>query len=232
MRALSTLLKRLAAGWCAMAIALLAMTAAAHAGEPLGFAEAPLAAASAQTDYRIGALDTLGITVFQVKDLTIDKIQVGASGQILLPLIGAVTAKGKTIAELSAEIAQRLSEHYIRSPQVTVVVVEAVSQKVSVEGAVNEAGVFELKGRTSLLEAVAKAKGAAKNANLHRVTIIRTVEGAPRAAVFDLAAIGAGRARNPEVVGNDIVIVDGSKAKSIWHGIIEALPALLIFTYL
>ena len=76
MRALRALLKPVAAGWCAMAMALLTMTAAAHAGEPRGFAEAPLAdAGGAQTDYRIGALDTLGITVFQVKDLTIDKIQ-------------------------------------------------------------------------------------------------------------------------------------------------------------
>ena len=188
--------------------------------------------ASADVDYRIGALDRLNITVFQIKDLTVEKMQVDAGGRILLPLIGSVMARGRTTTELSDEIATRLAGRYLQSPQVSVTVEEAVSQKVSVEGAVNEAGVFELKGRTSLLEAVARAKGAAKNANLHRVTIIRSVDGAPHAATFDLAAIGQGRARNPEVLGNDVVIVDGSKAKDLWHGIVEALPALYVFSFL
>jgi polysaccharide export outer membrane protein len=187
---------------------------------------------SADIDYRIGALDKLNITVFQIKDLTVEKMQVDAGGRILLPLIGSVMARGKTTTELSDEIASRLAGKYLQSPQVSVTVEEAVSQKVSVEGAVNEAGVFELKGRTSLLEAVARAKGAAKNANLHHVTIIRSVDGAPHAATFDLAAIGQGRARNPEVFGNDVVIVGGSKAKDLWHGIVEALPALYVFSFL
>ena len=182
--------------------------------------------------YRIGALDRLNITVFQIKELTVEKMQVDAGGQILLPLIGAVVARGKTTTELSNEIATRLAGKYLQSPQVSVTVDEAVGQKVSVEGAVNEAGVFELKGRTSLLEAVARAKGGAKNANLHRVTIIRNVDGTPRAATFDLAAIGMGKARNPEVLGDDVVIVADSKGKNFWHGMIEAIPALYVLTFL
>ena len=182
--------------------------------------------------YRIGALDRLNITVFQIKELTVEKMQVDAGGQILLPLIGAVVARGKTTTELSDEIAGRLAGKYLQSPQVSVTVDEAVGQKVSVEGAVNEAGVFELKGRTSLLEAVARAKGGSKNANLHRVTIIRSVDGMPRAATFDLAAIGLGKARNPEVLGDDVVIVADSKGKNFWHGMIEAIPALYVPTFL
>ena len=187
---------------------------------------------SAQLDYRIGPLDKLNITVFQVKDLTIEKMQVDASGQILLPLIGAVMAQGKTTSELSAEIASRLGAHYLQDPQVSVVVEEAVSQKVSVEGAVNQAGVFEMKGRTSLLEAVARAQGTSKDANPHKVTIVRKVDGQPRAATFDLVAISAGRARDPEIFGNDVVLVDSSRAKVLWRGIIAALPALVVFAYL
>ena len=194
------------------------------------FPQAP--ASASEIDYRIGALDKLNITVFQVKELTVDKLQVDATGQILLPLIGSVMAKGQTTTALSAEIARRLGEHYLQSPQVSVTVEEAVSQKVSVEGAVTEAGVFELKGRTSLLEAVARAKGCAKGANRHKVTIIRTIDGVAHVASFDLAAIGAGKARNPEVIGNDVVVVDGSQAKGLWRSIIEAAPALYLFTFL
>jgi polysaccharide export outer membrane protein len=184
------------------------------------------------TDYRIGPLDKLNIVVFQVKDLSVDNLQVDATGQVLLPLIGAVQAGGRTTAELSGEIADRLRARYLQSPQVSVTVAETASQKITVEGAVNDAGVFELKGRTSLLEAVARAKGVSKAANAHRVAIVRNVDGAPHAATFDLAAIGAGKARDPEVIANDVVIVDTSRSKSFWHGMVEVFPALYLFTFL
>lgn len=193
---------------------------------------AAMAAPLAETGYKIGPLDKLDITVFQVKELTVEKLQVDAAGRIILPLIGQLTASGKTTSQLSDEIAARLGEKYLQSPQVSVTVAEALSRKVTVEGAVNEAGVFELKGRTSLLEAVARAKGVAKGANPHRVSIIRSVDGAPHAATFDLAAIGAGKAPNPEILGDDIVIVDTSRSKSIWAGVVQALPALYLLTFL
>ena len=186
--------------------------------------------ADAAANYRIGPLDKLNITVFEVKDLTIEKLEVDASGQILLPLIGSITAQGKTTTELSAEIARRLSEHYMQSPQVSVVVDEAVSQKVSVEGAVTEPGVFEMKGRTSLLEAVAMAKGPSKEADLRRVAVIRNVDGQPHAATFDYQAIENGTAGNPEILGNDIVVVDDSRSKEFWHGAVSWLPALYLFS--
>jgi polysaccharide export outer membrane protein len=189
-----------------------------------------VSAADASANYRIGPLDKLNITVFEVKDLTIEKLQVDASGQVLLPLIGSITAQGKTTTELSAEIARRLSEHYMQSPQVSVVVEEAVSQKVSVEGAVTEPGVFEMKGRTSLLEAVAMAKGPSKEADLRRVAVIRNVDGRPHAATFDYQAIENGSAGNPEILGNDIVVVDDSKSKEFWHGAVAWLPGLYLFS--
>ena len=184
------------------------------------------------SDYHIGPLDKLNIVVFQVKELTVENLQVDGGGQILLPLIGSVIAKGKTTTELSQEIAAKLKANYMQSPQVSVTVADTASQKVTVEGAVNEAGVFELKGRTSLLEAVARAKGASKAANLRRVSIIRSVDGIAHAATFDLSAISAGKARNPEVVANDVVIVDTSRSKSFWHGLIEVMPSLYLLTFL
>lgn len=201
--------------------ALLALALTSGAGQT-----APL------SDYRIGPLDSLDITVFQVKDLTLEKAQVGADGQIRLPLIGAVTAGGRTAAELSADIARRLGDSYLQAPQVSVVVADAVSQKVSVEGAVNEALEFELKGRTGLMEAIARAKGESRTANPRRVAIVRTVDGAPHAASFDLVAIRAGRARDPEVVAGDTIVVDGSALKTVWRGLIETLPTLIVFSYL
>lgn len=193
---------------------------------------AAMQAAASHGDYRVGPLDKLNITVFQVKDLTVENLQVDASGQVILPLIGSVIAKGKTTTELSNEIAERLRAGYMQSPQVSVIVSDAASQKVTVEGAVNEAGVYELRGRTGLLEAVARAKGLSKAADTHKVAIIRSVDGVAQAATFDLAAISAGKARNPEVLANDVIIVDSSKAKSVWHGMVEVIPALYLLTFL
>lgn len=226
--------RRLGALVVAMASSFLLPAPAAGQDRPVTGALAAAAAMASLPagDYRIGPLDKLNIVVFQVKDLSVDDLQVDASGRILLPLIGALQAKGKTTAELSAEIADRLGERYLQSPQVSVTVAEAASQKVSVEGAVNDAGVFELKGRTSLLEAVARAKGVSKAANAHRVAIVRNVDGSPHAATFDLAAISAGKARDPEVIANDVVIVDTSRSKSFWHGMVEVFPAFYLFTFL
>jgi polysaccharide biosynthesis/export protein len=220
----------LSVGACLAVLALGCATPAPAAEDPAGLAA--MARPLPETEYHIGPLDRLDITVFQVKDLTVQNLQVDASGRIILPLIGQVTAKGKTTTELADEIAARLGEKYLQSPQVSVTVSETLSRKVTVEGAVNEAGVFELKGRTSLLEAVARAKGASKGANLHRVSIIRDVDGTPHAATFDLVAIGAGKAPNPEVLGDDIIIVDSSRAKSFWNGLVQALPALYLLTFL
>jgi polysaccharide export outer membrane protein len=180
-------------------------------------------------DYRIGAHDRLTIAVFQVEDLKLDKIQVDASGRIALPLVGSVVAAGKTTNQLSVEIASRLSERYMRDPQVTVLVEEAVSQKVTVEGAVTEPGVYVLKGRTTLVQAVAMAKGADRMANLKRVAVFRTQDGKRVAAVFDLAAIRSGRADDPEIYGDDVIVVDSSAMKGFWREVISALPALSIF---
>ena len=190
------------------------------------------AAAEPMAEYRIGPLDSLDVIVFQIADLSLKKVQVDSRGQLRLPLIGSVTAGGRTAAELSADIAAKLGEKYLQDPEVSVVVVEALSQKVTVEGAVNEAGVFPLKGRTGLLEAVAEAKGESRTGNPRRVAIVRSVNGAPHAARFDLAAIRAGRARDPEVVAGDTVVVDGSRAGMLWRNIVETLPALIVFSYL
>jgi polysaccharide export outer membrane protein len=187
--------------------------------------------APATDEYRIGPLDELDITVFEVKDLTLQKVQVDASGHLVLPLVGLLTAQGKTTSELSDEIASRLAARYLQSPQVSVVVEESASQKVTVEGAVTEAGVFQMRGRTSLMEAIAMAKGTSRDANLRRVAIIRTVDGQPHAAVFNLAQIYAGKSPDPEILGSDTVVVDTSGSKYFWDEVVRALPALSVLAF-
>lgn len=187
------------------------------------------AVAASPSEYRIGVGDKLNVRVFQVEDLSFDALVVDTSGNIQLPLIGAVRGAGRTAGEMSIDIAARLSAQYLRNPQVTVTVTEAASQKITVDGAVTKPGVYEMRGSTSLLQAVAMAEGPTRVADLSKVAVFRTIDGRRAVALFDLEAIRQGRASDPEVLGDDVIVVDTSRLNSALREIVSAVPALAIF---
>jgi polysaccharide export outer membrane protein len=183
---------------------------------------------------QIGVLDRLDVIVFQVPDLTFvgdNNVRVDASGLIEMPLIGSLQAAGQTPAELGTEIRARLGSRYLQNPQVTVRVAEAGNQKITVDGAVTEPGVYETKGQTTLLQAVAMAKGATRVADLESVAVFRTVEGRRMVAVFDLAAIRGGLAADPVLQGDDVVVVDTSRLSAVLRDVLAAAPAFASFFY-
>jgi polysaccharide export outer membrane protein len=172
------------------------------------------AAAPVSSEYRIGRDDTLQIAVFQVPELS-QTVKVDANGEIMLPMVGRVAAAGHSASELAEILRSKLDGRYLRDPQVTVVVKEAISQRVTVNGAVVQPGVFPLSGPTSLVQAVALAKGAdAKVANQHRVAIFRNVEGRRQAQIYDLTQIEKGATPDPMVQADDIVVVESSGPRS------------------
>lgn len=182
-------------------------------------------------EYRIGVGDKINVRVFQVPDLSFDDLVIDTSGNVQLPLIGAVLGSGRTPGEMSADIADRLSARYLRAPQVTVTITEAASQKITVDGAVTKPGVYEMRGSTSLLQAVAMAEGPTRIADLTKVAVFRTIDGRRSVALFDLAAIRQGRADNPQVRGDDVIVVDTSRLSSTLREVLAAVPALAIFAW-
>jgi polysaccharide export outer membrane protein len=197
-----------------------------------GLPQAELSTSGVQGDYVIGPQDKLRIRVFEVKDLSFDEEEVDANGQIQLPLIGRVTAAGKTTVQLQDELAQRLGERYLQSPQVSVSVAESASQKVTVEGEVKSPGVFQMKGKTTLMQAVAMAGGPSDIANLRKVAIIRDTGGQRSAAVVDYQAVRDGKAGDPIIQGNDVVVMDSSATKSLWSNVMKNLPIFTLLAYL
>jgi polysaccharide export outer membrane protein len=180
-------------------------------------------------DYRIGPLDALDITVLQEPELTSKLIPVDAFGNVNLPLVGDIRAGGKTASELSKEIAARYGEKYLRNPQVSVVVSKPVAQKVVVQGAVIEPGVYQIDGPTTLLGALSLAKGESEVAAIDDVAVFRTVNGQRMGAVFDIASIRNGQADDPEIRSNDLIVVGTSGAKRMWRDVISSMPILNIF---
>jgi polysaccharide export outer membrane protein len=211
-------------------LAACASTPSSLPSGPEAYATIPAASPErAAETYRIGAQDKVNITVFQEPELSLQDVQVDAAGEILLPLIGSVRAQGRTTRELSTEIADKLDRRYLVDPQVSVIVSSSVSQKVTVEGSVTEPGVYEVRGETTLLEALAMAKGPSRVAALDQVAVFRTIGGQRMGALFDIRAIRRGEAADPEIRGNDTIVVGLSNVKAVWRDALAAVPALAIF---
>ena len=196
---------------------------------PAAYGVIPAPSAGAVADYRVGPLDELTITVFREADLSLEKQRVDAAGNLLFPLIGSVHAGGKTTDQLAGEIARRLDARFVRNPQVTVTVVSSQEQHVTVEGSVNEPGVYEIGGNATLLEALARAKSPTNVARLNEVVVFRTVEGQRTGAVFDLRRIRAGLDADPRILGGDTVVVGFSQLRGTFRDFLSAAPLLSIF---
>ena len=183
------------------------------------------------SDYRVGPLDLLEVSVFQVPDLN-RTVRINTSGQISLPLIGAIRAGGKTVTELEAEIAAKLSAQFLQNPQVSVFVKEFSSQRITVEGAVKNPGIFPITGKTSLLQVIAMARGFEGLADERTNLVFRTIEGRKMAALFNIREIRAGQAEDPQIYGDDIVVVERSGVRSAYKSVIDGLRGLIGFSAL
>jgi polysaccharide export outer membrane protein len=180
-------------------------------------------------DYRISPLDSVDVSVFDEANLSVKGQQVNAAGLLSLPLVGTVSAAGKTTTELAREVERLFAQKYLRNPQVTVSVGNSVSNKVTIQGEVTSPGVYELKGPTTLLETLSLAKGEQRSAKLDQVVVFRTIKGQRMGAVFDVRSIRAGQANDPQILGNDVVVVGYSEARRMWEDIRSALPIFNVF---
>ena len=182
----------------------------------------------AASEYRIGANDLLEISVFQVEELT-RTVRVNTQGNISLPLVGSLGAGGKTVSELEHEIATSLQQKYVQNPQVTIFVKEFTSQRVTVEGAVHKPGIYALTGKTTLLQALAMSEGLDPLANPQGIVIFRVIGGQKMGAVFDIAAVRAGKMEDPQIYGDDIVVVDQSGPRTALRRFVESIPVFALF---
>lgn len=114
-------------------------------------------------NYIVGPGDTLGINVYEHPDLT-TTVQVDGGGAIRFPLIGEFKVTGMDVSELSQAIEKKLADGYIVNPQVAIVVKEYRSRKATILGQVNAPALYELRGRTTLLELISTAGGLTADA--------------------------------------------------------------------
>jgi polysaccharide export outer membrane protein len=128
-------------------------------------------AAALAAEYVIGPGDVLQISVWKNEALS-RVVPVRPDGKISIPMLHDVQAAGLTAMQLRDKIARALAE-FLPNPEISVAVTEVHSLRVSVLGEVQKPGVLELRGRTTILEAIAMAGGFRDFASPSKITVIR-----------------------------------------------------------
>jgi polysaccharide export outer membrane protein len=135
----------------------------------------PQGVSQAGPEYRIGPEDSLRISVWENRDLTLDLV-VRPDGKISMPLIQDVLAEGQTATELANTIHQRL-QTFVRDPQVSVIVLQVNAPKYFVMGNVTRPGPYLLRSETSILQALSLAGGFTQFASPRSIKLIRNTAG-------------------------------------------------------
>ncbi|HWB87006.1 MAG TPA: polysaccharide biosynthesis/export family protein [Bryobacteraceae bacterium] len=124
--------------------------------------------------YVIGAEDVLMIHVWREPEIS-GQFVVRPDGRISIPLAGEVMAAGETPEQLEGAVVKGLSA-VMKSPQVTVSVLQVNSKKYFIQGEVNKPGPYPLVVPTTVLEGLVNAGGFKDFANTKKITILRGKE--------------------------------------------------------
>lgn len=133
------------------------------------------AEAAAPTDYVLQPSDLIRVVIFQEQDLE-REVRITQENTITLPLIGSIDVKGRTVRQVEEVIRGLYDKDYLVNPQVNLTVLEYAESTVQVVGAVNKPGqvLFPPEQKLSLVEAIARAGGHSRLADLRKVRLTRT----------------------------------------------------------
>ncbi len=166
------------------------------------------AAVAADSDsYIIGPEDVLYIYVWKEENLS-RSVPVRMDGMISIPLVDDIKAAGMTPLQLKELLLTKLRE-YVETPDVTVIVAEANSFRVYVQGEVKTPGVYKLRSETSLMQLIIMAGGFTDWANQKKITVIRKEGGKDSRIVVNYKKIVEGDAGAKDVMlkSGDIIII-------------------------
>ncbi len=124
----------------------------------------PPAATIPALDYRLGPEDLIEVAVFEASELGA-AARISTTGSVTLPLLGPVHVSGLTPRQFELVLEELLRQRgYMHNPHATVSVREMRSHGVSVIGAVEKPGVYQLQGSKTLIEVLSLASGLAEEA--------------------------------------------------------------------
>ncbi len=121
-------------------------------------------------DYRLGPGDSIFVNVLRFPDLSFQNT-IDLEGNLLVPLVGALTLEGLTVAEAREQIRVAL-DRYVVNPQVDVILVAQRPVQVTILGEVLRPGLYPL-AAPQLSTALVSAGGTTTLADLRSVRIRR-----------------------------------------------------------
>ena len=138
-------------------------------------------------EYLLGPGDVIDVAVWGHADLA-REVTVSAEGNVVLPLVGVLSASGKSIEHLTSMVARAYAD-YVLNPQVSLTIKQFRTVRASVLGEVAHPGLYELRAGARLLDFVAAAGGLNEAAALKEAKLLLPGQ-APR--VLDLTQALAG----------------------------------------
>jgi polysaccharide export outer membrane protein len=165
------------------------------------------------TVYRINGGDLLHISVYGEQNLDKD-VPVQPDGGIAFPLVGNLNARGMTLKELQGKIATNLRESQyfpnLTDNEVTVSMVKATGNSVSVVGQVKAPGTFAYDTQLDVMQALSLAGGLTPFASKSKIKILRRDHtGTQTAILFDYSEVEDGEQLDKNILlrGGDVVVV-------------------------
>jgi protein involved in polysaccharide export with SLBB domain len=188
-------------GWLYCLVITLA--ACSHTSRQMG----PVATAAETPEEKLGVDDVFEVRVLAEPELT-GAFRVSADGTVDFPLAGRLNVLGMRSGDVQEVITKKLRDGYLRDPQVSVMVKEWNSRKVSVLGQVQKPGPVAYFPRMTIVDAIAAAGGFTGLAAKNSVTLRREVKGRIWRNTFPVADISEGRQPNVVVLPGDVLVVD------------------------
>ncbi|MGZ7065601.1 MAG: SLBB domain-containing protein [Candidatus Aminicenantales bacterium] len=179
---------------------------------------ARLAGQPQSAEYRVGPKDLLEVTAMGVAEINKLVVRVSEEGLIRLPLVGEVDVNNLTQSEVEKKLIKLLGEKYLINPQVAVFILEYKSKRVSVLGAVEKPGPYELLGRQTIMSIISQAGGMTRDAGNDIIVIRQLPDGAStsiRISIDELFVKGEAKL-NILLEPNDIINIPVDKIVTIY----------------
>ena len=157
--------------------------------------------------YTVHPGDILLISVWKEEGLE-QEVLVRPDGGLSFPLVGDISAHGKTVQQLTEEISESIAK-YIPDPVVTVSVRQILGNKIYVIGKVNNPGQFVVNPNVDIVQALSMAGGMSTFADADKIKVLRRVDGKQTAIAFDYQQIEKGQNLEQNIIlqSRDVLLV-------------------------
>jgi protein involved in polysaccharide export with SLBB domain len=160
-----------------------------------------------ESEDTIGNGDVFEVRVLGQPDIS-GRYKVGNEGTIQFPFLGAMEASGKEPGQLAQDIAKGLRDgNYLRDPQVSVLIEQSNSKRLSVLGAVTKPGTFPIIPGMTVIQAISQAGGFTGLADKDNTVVTRRVDGKLERYRVPVSEIARGTTEDIPLRANDIVFV-------------------------